>query len=473
MVVMVVPSARRDGVWQLVVMGALCLVSFSLTSFARTSSGDAFSSRLSSKALHYFSSQDPDVERFSWHQCIGGGEWGNSGEALFGGNSVRERHCRFSNVCVRLLPLDQFQHDSETNTTVELTYYKSPMLLGGPEIWSTTQDEDKPWLMTDRDHFLTKRTVYEAMPRNVRFVEEPTVLMGSFWPHNFGHALGDDLFPAYRLLRNFDLVRPDNYYVFHQSCRQRGGDVGCENAKAIASTLSTHEYQHVGGDLFPDTETTTCFADVVMGPATLSMRHVDERSWPEMVKHMKKTIGLQANKPLKKHKVVVIRKNGRRTWLNYQEVQEHIEQTYGVETLLVDPARLTVPEQLALLDETTVMVTPPGGVSFSSTFLHKNAVAIYAEWWSEAQGRSFPMDQEVYTWNPDIHPLFYPLSRSDLSLDRSAIDPQQLATLDDNQIAQGYSNITISLPRLDLYLRTAFAHASKGMGMRLPPGLRA
>ncbi|GAA6037485.1 hypothetical protein JCM8097_008211 [Rhodosporidiobolus ruineniae] len=443
-------SLQREACSQLLVTCASILVFFTLFAIFR----------------------DADVDRFSWHQCIGGAEWGNSGESR-GQQLERQRSCHFKNVCVRLLPIEHLTHDTETNTTVELTYYKSPLLLGGPQVWSTSQGADEPWVMTDRDHFLTKKDVYEEMPSKARFVQEPTVLMGAFWPHNFGHALGDDMLPAFRLLRNFDLVEKDNYYVFHPSCRERGGATGCENAEALAETLTSRPYQQMGGELFPTSKTQVCFADVVMGPSPFTMRVKDERSWPDMVQHMKKQIGLKPNSPLKKHKVIIVEKHGRRTWLNYQEVREHIEKTYGVEAALVDPAKLTVPEQLRLLEETTVMVTPPGGISFSSTFLRRGAAAIYAEWWHEEKGRSFPMDQEVFTWNADLHPLFYPLSRSDLTLDRTALDPETLSKNTDNQLWQGWANVTISLSRLDLYLRAAFAHSSKGVGLRLPPGMRA
>jgi hypothetical protein len=75
------------------------------------------------------------------------------------------------------------------------------------------------------------------------------------------------------------------------------------------------------------------------------------------------------------------------------------------------------------------------------------------------------MDQEVYTWNPNVHPLFYPLTRSDLSLDRTKVDHVKFT---EEQMWQGYANVTISLPRLDLYLRSAFTHASQAMEIQLP-----
>ncbi|GAA6033699.1 hypothetical protein JCM8097_004388 [Rhodosporidiobolus ruineniae] len=424
-------------------------------------------------AHRYLTAQDRQVERFSWHQCLGGAEWGNEGWPFPGVTPVKHRHCHFKNVCVKLLPIDHLRYDTETNYTVGLTYYKSPLLAGGPEIWSTTQSNEEPWLMTDRDHYLLKTESLEPMPKNRRFVKEPTVIMGSFWPQNFGHALGDDSLPAFRLLRQYELVQKDNYYVFHQSCKQRGGDVGCKNERGVMEFLTTKPYQEIGGELFPDADTEVCFADVVMGPNEVTMRRVDERAWPDMIQHMKRQAGIKPNGPIKKHKVVIIEKHGRRTWLNFKEVREHIEKTYGVETILINPAAMTVKEQMALLDATTVLVTPPGGASFSSEFLHKGATAVFAEWWSERDQRSYPMDQEIYTWNADLHPLFYPLTRYDLTLDRSAIHPDVLAKNTDEVLWQGWSNVTINLPRLDVYLRAAFVHSSQAIGIKLPPGLLA
>ncbi|GAA5820822.1 hypothetical protein JCM11251_001830 [Rhodosporidiobolus azoricus] len=480
--------SRRDAAYQMFLTagGFLLFVSlFALWHGASSGSGglrEAVTSRWEGGKAYLFrtsaSSNEATLSHYSWHQCIGGAEWGNEGRP-FAGRGIHTRRCHFKNVCVRLLPLDAsvgLKWDTDTNTTIELTYYKNPLLVGGTKIWSTTQGGDEEsWLMTDRDHNLTTKTVFEEVPKELKKVETPTVLMGSFWPHNFGHAIGDDLFPAFRLLRQFNLLRPDNYYAFHQSCDFRGGEIGCKNAEAVTSALTTRPYQKLGGELFPNTEEAVCFADLVMGPNALTMRVADERAWPDMITRMKENFGLRPLKsPLKKHKVVVIEKHGRRTWLNYEEVREHIEETYGVETLLVNPAELTIEEQIRLLDQTTVLVTPPGGVSFSSPFLHEGAAAIYVEYWDTTHERSFPMDQEVYTWNPSLHALFYPLARADLSLNRTALDPVTLSHFvnDEMGLWQGYSNVRINLDRLDVYLRDAFVHTSRSIGVGLPPGLR-
>jgi hypothetical protein len=96
-----------------------------------------------------------------------------------GNNAGARRHCHFKNVCARLLPLAS--PDTKEKETIELTYFKPPYLVGGPQIWSTSQKVEDPWVKTDRDHSLRKVDVYEPMPEDARYVKEPTVLTGSFW----------------------------------------------------------------------------------------------------------------------------------------------------------------------------------------------------------------------------------------------------------------------------------------------------
>ncbi|GAA6034785.1 hypothetical protein JCM8097_001168 [Rhodosporidiobolus ruineniae] len=405
-------GSKQEAAYHLFVTCAGALVFFSLFALWHAGSSPSSSSPSStgvrgavsgswaaSKA--FFSPSRSSTPRYSLHQCLGGATWDNSGHPFPGAGS-KTRRCHFQNVCARLLPLDApgMKWDTDTNTTIELTYYRDPRLGGGSTIWSTeTRESEEPWLMTDRDHYLTVREVYGEMPREKELVEPPTVLMGAFWPANFGHALGDDLLPAFRLLQLFSLLRPDNYYAFHQSCLSRGGHDGCRNARALHALVTSQPYEQLGGALFPDTVGQTCFADLVLGPNELTMRHPTGRTWVDLADWMKSRIDLPVGsmkKPLKKHKVVIIEKHGRRTWLNYAEVRKHVEETYGVEALLVDPATLSVEDQLRLFDGTTVLVTPPGGVSFSSLFLREGAAAVMVEWWDEGQQRSFPMDQEVY-----------------------------------------------------------------------------
>lgn len=125
-----------------------------------------------------------DVDRYSWHQCIGGSEYDNSGNWI-GTYAAMQRKCHFKNVCVRLLPYANDAqgppNDRMNNETIEMTYFQPPALIGGPRIWSTSQNDGDAWLKTDRDHFLRKVNAYEPMPTDVRYVTEPTVVSGSFW----------------------------------------------------------------------------------------------------------------------------------------------------------------------------------------------------------------------------------------------------------------------------------------------------
>lgn len=47
---------------------------------------------------------------------------------------------------------------------------------------------------------------------------------------------------------------------------------------------------------------------------------------------------------------------------------------------IINPGRLSISEQMSALQDTTVLVTPPGGLSFAAMYLSVGANAIFVEY---------------------------------------------------------------------------------------------
>jgi len=94
-----------------------------------------------------------------------------------------------------------------------------------------------------------------------------------------------------------------------------------------------------------------------------------EGSWTPFVAEIKTHLGLDVNYLPKRQKITLFYKDGRRTILNYDEMKQHLERRFRVEVEIVNPAIYTLPEQVRMLQDTTVVVSPCGGISFSSVFL--------------------------------------------------------------------------------------------------------
>jgi capsular polysaccharide biosynthesis protein len=124
---------------------------------------------------------------------------------------------------------------------------------------------------------------------------------------------------------------------------------------------------------------TVCFKNLLVGTRGLGMSTASERIWPPFVAEIKSHFGLQLRPQPKAQKITVFRKNGRRTLTNYEEVADHLRKRFDVEVEVWEPATFSIRDQIKYLETTTVVVTPCGGVSFTSLFLPAGSSAIFVE----------------------------------------------------------------------------------------------
>jgi hypothetical protein len=80
-----------------------------------------------------------------------------------------------------------------------------------------------------------------------------------------------------------------------------------------------------------------------------------------------------------RQQITIFKKNGRRNFDKAEELFELCKE-FGVSVTLVMPSDLTIIQQLLLLQNTSVLITPFGGMSFASLFLPKGSVGIYVDY---------------------------------------------------------------------------------------------
>ena len=63
------------------------------------------------------------------------------------------------------------------------------------------------------------------------------------------------------------------------------------------------------------------------------------------------------------------------------------------------------------------------------------------------------MERHIYTYQSDVTPLYYPLEYSDLSWDPAKVPANVIADPDKSTLMRDYANVTISMSRMDRYVR--------------------
>lgn len=85
--------------------------------------------------------------------------------------------------------------------------------------------------------------------------------------------------------------------------------------------------------------------------------------WREFIRIIKRHYRIDVHHRPPKQKITLLRKVGRRTLTNYEELRDHLEKRFEVEVEIISPADFPLGEQIAELRDTTVVVSPCGGVS--------------------------------------------------------------------------------------------------------------
>jgi hypothetical protein len=97
-----------------------------------------------------------------------------------------------------------------------------------------------------------------------------------------------------------------------------------------------------------------------------------------------KRLGFDPDYVPTKHKIVVTKKKGGnfgRVIYNLAELVEFLEDTYpDIPVEVVEWSKMSIPDQLRLLQNTTILITPAGGVSMIAPFLPHGAHAIFMDY---------------------------------------------------------------------------------------------
>jgi hypothetical protein len=242
--------------------------------------------------------------------------------------------------------------------------------------------------------------------------------------HNVGHVLLDDAFPMFEMLSNFGLLDPDRTTVFGKHrfinctetpdlCRKfvapfwrpitakpiRYLESGCFKTVVAGSGNATAVHPFGGGSTNGRAYLMNLFIESIMAHAGLSLP-----SPPP-----------DPNRPL----ILLVAKHGKRNFSNIDAVYGHLlargfPASVGLPVLQItrDLHLVSMAEQFRLLQRTSVLVTPCGGVSMVGHFLPRNAHIIIPDHLEPDPSGLRPyvsqhMEHKVWAWQTRVRVAYY------------------------------------------------------------------
>ena len=336
-------------------------------------------------------------------------------------NRWEYRTCLYSNVCYdstehNLLfyaPADEPTHivleDNGTITSFPENFATYGRSLG----WSVTPDAKR------KMNQVPISTIYQAMPPEYVKLNSKsahhTVLTEAIVAENYGHWMTDNIITAFHMAFNFGLNGNDMQLLYVGRCDVKYSKSPeelsrCERlSKELSSLISKYPVitSRQGDKLFTNSRTgvssrkIACFQKLVMGyNYFLNPERSPQYASGAMFRDFRKTavssMGLNVNPP-QKHLVTVFVKNGRRRWMNTPDVEQYLEKSFPSTIFrLADPSKLSLREQVELVAQTTVLVTPCGGVSYSAFFLAPGSSLLLVDYYNVLD--KVPAKMESKTW---------------------------------------------------------------------------
>lgn len=303
------------------------------------------------------------------------------------------------------------------------------------------------------------------------------VVFQSFWAENFGHALGDDILPVFSLLKRFDFLHEDAQIMmlgYHNldSLSDRLRAKGF--LSNLTSLVSPFPLIDMNQDILFSSSSKNrhvCVSNLLAGHGRLGLKTDRGFAWNEFIEsalsrasNIWPLLRIEQELPLNSQRILVLIKHGRRSMLNYDEVVLYLRHVFGVPVQSVDPSNLSLEEQLILAQQTTVLVTPCGGISFFGAFLRKGASLVVLGFWNPDTNSSNNMEDFVWRHNTRLSASLY----YDVRFEETIILPPGNVTRMSFEDFRNYGAITVNVKRMARVVDSALQFAEHGLNLQTP-----
>eukprot|EP01116_Phalansterium_solitarium_P000806 TRINITY_DN10664_c0_g2_i1.p1 TRINITY_DN10664_c0_g2~~TRINITY_DN10664_c0_g2_i1.p1 ORF type:complete len:474 (+),score=25.71 TRINITY_DN10664_c0_g2_i1:196-1617(+) len=206
------------------------------------------------------------------------------------------------------------------------------------------------------------------------WIERPVFALKSKWSGNFGHAMHDHVVPTFAVLVNLGVYDPRTQVVMFdetstQSARNLFSLIFDPNVTTWREIVTSH----------PTANGLVCFRQLTVG---LGNGHAYEQGqngrsflWWLFRSAALSRAGLSPLRQPSRHHIVILQKMRKRYFYNMNRMEEHLRQTFPdvLITVIRRIDRMSIREQMKLMQSATVLITAFGGASFSGVFLPRGA----------------------------------------------------------------------------------------------------
>jgi len=366
--------------------------------------------------------------RYSTHSCLG---------PHFDDN-WRAASCKFDNVCLNASTLE-FEYYQNTDLYPRMPVAHDQLAAMPMYQFSDHMLSPVHWMM-DKTRKLSWRPVVKLQPfphtgDRVKWAPVPQGLLQSYPQRflvNFGHVQFDLAVPLFNLQHLFGIYRPDaQVLVLNKTLSDNWEEVAYYMERMIntpkpersifrlswdsdAAWLSNYA-QRVLGDA---DDGLVCFKTLLVGTGNLTRRGRATDALPYRAA-VAERLGLQ--EPPFGHEerpvITMLDKEGRRIIENYPEVRDMLAERYpGALVQLYDFGKhpdLTMAEQVELMSQTSILISPCGGLATVLSFLRPGSTAIVMNFWHTHLNRSVMMEDAFYQNLEYLDLQYFPVTLED------------------------------------------------------------
>ncbi|PSC68931.1 DNA-damage-repair toleration chloroplastic-like [Micractinium conductrix] len=333
----------------------------------------------------------------------------------------RDSTCKFSSICLN-------------TSSMQFHYYVDPALRGVPLLHDK---EGKPLFefpeeLVNAGHSHWEApwrpaVVHGALPREggrVKWAPSPQALLMllradqpfAAQARNFGHVLYDFTQALFNMQHLFGVYTPQaqplllpvgahDQRKWHGELRKLFSNLRAEKSMAALHWNSPVEFAAdygealLGGGGGGGGGGLVCFKSVLVGTGPLNRRvsQVDARPYRDAAACR---LGLK-EEPQQRPVITIMHKEGRRTVENSADIQAALQARYGGHVSVsmfacCDEHRLAVPQQVKLMSDTSILITPGGGLASVLNFLRPSATAITMTAYHSFANSTVPVDGLFY-----------------------------------------------------------------------------
>lgn len=381
-------------------------------------------------------------KQYSKFYCIGGrGRLG----------AQNDRSCRFQNICYKP-STNQWQFYQDPKERLVVLLDQGVIIEDFPaeflNLRSMGNPTDAQWWSPTIVKSAAGIPASAFVPRVDPAKPNVNVLYHPHYPSNMGHVIGDDLFPIFNLMSSFGMLVTDAQLIISRDC----GRIFANNPKKaeqcdfflkmLIPGLSSKEYlaatapdfmSRVRGAAAPAGDSDlVCFEQLLAGngPWGFQQSLGKAPSWWSYHAFYLNNLGINPNRTPKKHRITVSIKKGKRALANNDELVTYLKQKFP--TYEIDALELRTlggwKNELEYLLDTSILITPCGGVSMSAMFLPHNSAMVIVDYFNLRKNVSFGMEERLWTNLGFVRPYHYPFTIDEVELpdDRKRTDYQDM-----------------------------------------------